>query len=118
MAEYTILTRGVCQYIFCQEQTCWGVRRFVPDEFVFGVLDYYFAVGVWGCCFRILGLGQVLGTNCHGFNLLIISNAPIECGILTFELTSSSIIEVPSDPYTTLIQKSDWLPQPRHSLLT
>ena len=25
-----------------------GVRRFVPDKFVFGVLDYYFAVGVWG----------------------------------------------------------------------
>lgn len=23
-----------------------GVRRFVPNEFVFGVLDYLFAVGV------------------------------------------------------------------------
>ena len=25
-----------------------GVRRLVPDKFVFGVLDYYFAVGVLG----------------------------------------------------------------------
>ena len=24
------------------------VRRFVPDKFVFGVLDYLYAVGVWG----------------------------------------------------------------------
>ena len=24
-----------------------GARGFVPDKFVFGVLDYYFAVGVW-----------------------------------------------------------------------
>ena len=44
---------------------CTGVRRFVPDEYVFGALDYLFAVGVWG--FRILGLGQVLGTNSHDY---------------------------------------------------
>ena len=39
------------------------VRQFVPDEFVFGVLDYYFAVRVWG--FGVLGLRGVLGTYCH-----------------------------------------------------
>ena len=31
------------------------IRRSSPDEFVFGVLDYYFAVGVW-----VFGVG-VLG---------------------------------------------------------
>ena len=31
-----------------------GVLKFVPDEFVSGVLDYYFAIGVWG-------FGQVFG---------------------------------------------------------
>ena len=44
-----------------------GVRRFVPDEFVFDVLDYLFAVGDRGWGFWILGKGQVLGTNGHGF---------------------------------------------------
>ena len=44
-------------------------RCFVPDEFVFGALDYLFAVGVWG--FRILGLGRVLGMNSHGFILTL-----------------------------------------------
>ena len=26
----------------------WVQDDFVPDEFFYGVLDYYFAVGVWG----------------------------------------------------------------------
>ena len=32
-----------------------GVRRFVPDEFVFGVLDYLFAIGGWGFGVGVLG---------------------------------------------------------------
>ena len=32
-----------------------GVRRFVLDEFVFGDLDYEFAVGVWGFGVGVLG---------------------------------------------------------------
>ena len=44
-------------------------RCFVPDEFVLGVLDYLFAVWVWG--FRILGLGRVWGTSSHGFILTL-----------------------------------------------
>ena len=46
-----------------------GVRRFVPDKFVFGDLEYHLRLGFGdlGLGFRIFGLGQVFGMNCHGF---------------------------------------------------
>ena len=43
----------------------YGSQMICPDEFVFGVLDYLFAVGVWGWGFWILGLGRICGTNIH-----------------------------------------------------
>ena len=38
-----------------QYRSDWGVRRFVPDKFVFGDLDYKFVVGVWGFAVGVLG---------------------------------------------------------------
>ena len=38
-----------------------GLRRFVPDKFVFGVLDYKFAIGVLGLRFYDFGLGTSFG---------------------------------------------------------
>ena len=32
-----------------------GFRRFVPNKFVFGDLDYYFAFAVWGFGVGVLG---------------------------------------------------------------
>ena len=40
-----------------------GVRRFVPDKFIFEVLDKLFAVGIWGfgVWFSDFALGMSLG---------------------------------------------------------
>ena len=34
----------------------------------FGLLICGWGLGFWGWGFRILGLGRVLGANCHGFD--------------------------------------------------
>ena len=34
----------------------------------FWIIILRLGFGVWGLSFRILGLGRVLGTNCHGFH--------------------------------------------------
>ena len=38
-----------------------GGRRFVPDELIFGVLDYKYAVGAMNFPFKFIGWGLELG---------------------------------------------------------
>ena len=40
-----------------------GARRFVPDKFVFGVLDYYFAVRFWGWVLGFWAWDEFWGRN-------------------------------------------------------
>ena len=49
-----------------------GAREFFPDEFVSGVLDYYFVVGVLGLGFLDVGLGTSFWDKKSGTRIYLI----------------------------------------------
>ena len=84
----------------CVKHQKTGVRQFVPDEFVFGVLDNLFAVGIWGFWARdefwepiVTDSQNILKSNLFNthINSLQSQNSLVEKANLTFNLI------IPSD---------------------